>query len=87
MLDNLQTELSRNPDNEITNMFDSREKIEGLQKAVARAQTVAINIPLNELTDLRAKIMMKDAIDKLASVQRIVLEPEKSRLRSLQSEQ
>ena len=87
MLDNLQIELSRNPDNETANMSNSKEKIEELQKAIARAQTLASNIRLNELTDLRAKIMMKDAIDKLASVQRIVLESEKSRLRSLQSEQ
>ena len=84
MLDNLQTELSRNPDDDTANMSDSREKIKEVQKT--RAQTLASNISLNDLTNLRAKIMMKDAIDKLASVQRIVFESEKSRLRSLQSE-
>ena len=67
-------------------MSDSREKIEELQKAIARAQTPASDIRLNDLTYLKAKIMMKDTIDKLASVQRIVLESEKSTLRSLQSE-
>lgn len=86
MFNNLQTELSKNTDNGTANMSDSRDKMKELQKAIANAQALTTSIPLNDLTDLRDKIMIKDAVNKLESVQKMVLESKKSRLRSLQIE-
>lgn len=81
----LQTGVSRTTDTETKNMSISREKVEELQKAIAYAQSLVSSIPLNELEDQTIKSMMKDALGKLASVQRIILESEKCRFKSLQS--
>ena len=83
MSNDFQNENNRDNNNKTASLLNSRKEFEELQKAIAQAHALASN--MNE-TEQTSRSTMKDAVDRLASVQRMMLESEKSRMKSLQSE-
>ena len=74
------------PTNEVTKKNNSKStEATDLQKAVSSAEELAKSMPSDDILTKEARILLKDAIEKLVLANKTVIESEKIKLSKIQS--